>query len=211
MGLTGDRPRPSDAVAVRPAAPDEGEPVAALLYASAGAKYDQFAGSRRAALVLLARAFARSGNTASAEVVSVAEIDGAVAGAIAAFPSVEGDDRTRRFLRVGLRAVAPWRWPRMLEIHRLGADVTPLPPPRSLYVDALASDVAFRRRGVGRALLAEAQRRARAEGMPALALDTGSANLAARALYEDFGFELSRRHQPDGWIDAVLAYVKRLD
>jgi hypothetical protein len=48
----------------------------ALLFASGAEVYPRFAGSRPAGLAVLATAFQRAGNTASAEVVWVAEVDG---------------------------------------------------------------------------------------------------------------------------------------
>ena len=58
-----------------------------------------------------------------------------------------------------------------------------------LYVDALAVDPAWRRRGVARALLGEADRMAAEHGLRGVALDTGIENRAARALYQRSGFE----------------------
>jgi hypothetical protein len=54
---------------------DERE-VVPLLFASGAEIYPRFAGSPEAALAVLAAAFRRPGNTASAEVVWVAEVDG---------------------------------------------------------------------------------------------------------------------------------------
>jgi hypothetical protein len=48
----------------------------ALLFASGAEVYPRFAGSRPAGLAVLATAFQRACNTASAEVVWVAEVDG---------------------------------------------------------------------------------------------------------------------------------------
>jgi len=58
-----------------------------------------------------------------------------------------------------------------------------------LYVDALATDPAHRRRGVARALLEEADRLAGEAGLAGVALDTGIENRAARSLYEHSGFQ----------------------
>jgi len=58
-----------------------------------------------------------------------------------------------------------------------------------LYVDALAVDPAWRRRGVARALLDEADRIAAVRNLRGVALDTGIENRAARALYQRSGFE----------------------
>ena len=184
--------------------------MAALLYESAAAKYDQFAGDQRRALALLERSFRRRGNTASCETISVAELDGRVAGVLAAFSSAEGDLRARRFLRIALAGMAPWRWAEALRIFRLGTDAVPLPPADALYVDALATSAALRRRGIARALLGEAERRAWAAGLGAVALDTGGANAPARALYEAAGFVAAAERKPYGAMPGVVAYVRRL-
>jgi ribosomal protein S18 acetylase RimI-like enzyme len=67
-----------------------------------------------------------------------------------------------------------------------------------LYVDALATDAAHRRRGIATALLDDAERRAREAGLAGVALDTGIENRPARALYERYGFTPSGlRPAPD--------------
>ena len=48
-----------------------------LLYESSGGMYDRYAGNRKLAERTIARALEREGNTASADVVWVAELDGA--------------------------------------------------------------------------------------------------------------------------------------
>jgi len=197
-------------VMVRAARRDDAERVAELLYESAAAKYDQFLGGRRPALALLERAFRRNGNTASCETVSIAEVEGRVAGVLAAFPSAEGDRRARRLLRIALRGMAPWRWAEALRVFRLGSEAVPPPPPDALYVDALATSAALRRRGAARALLADAERRAWTAGLGAVALDTGGGNASARALYEAAGFAVAAAREPYGAVPGVVAYVKRL-
>lgn len=197
-------------VTVRPARGEDVERVAALLYESSAGKYDEFAGDRGAALRVLVRAFRRAGNTASREVVSVAEIGGVVAGALAAFPVPEGDRRARRFLATALLGLAPWGWPGALRVFRLGAAMAPPAPARALYVDALASAPDYRRHGVARALLLDAERRAIDAGLPVVALDTGLANGGARALYEKAGYVAGERREPGGGVPGVVAYVKRL-
>ncbi|BDZ51305.1 hypothetical protein GCM10025867_35460 [Frondihabitans sucicola] len=68
-----------------------------------------------------------------------------------------------------------------------------------------------RRRGVARALMLEAIRRARAWGAPALVLDTGPANTASQALYASLGFDrvTERETQPSssGGLLAVFRYA----
>jgi ribosomal protein S18 acetylase RimI-like enzyme len=80
------------------------------------------------------------------------------------------------------------------------ADETP-PPPLAVrgYLAAwrvadeleilfVVTDPAFRRRGVGRALLGRAIAAARAEGLERVLLEVAGHNEAARALYRGFGF-----------------------
>jgi len=198
-------------ISIRPPRDDEADVVAHLLYETAGGMYDLFAGGRERAAKVLRAAYARDGNSASREVISLAEVDTHVAGAMAAFPVAEGDARARAFLRLTLSRTPPWRWPRTLRVFRLGGQLTPPAPADALYVDALATHPDVRRRGVATALLEAAERRARALGLRAVALDTAERNLAAQALYERFGMERSGRSDAVGDIPGAVAYVKRVD
>ena len=184
--------------------------MALLVHSTAEAMYERFAGDRQASIRVLRAAFRRGGNSAGAEVVTVADAGGAVAGAMAAFPAGEIERRSRRFLRLLLLRTPPWTWRETVRLYRLGEKVAPPPPPDCLYVDSLATDPRQRRRGVGRALLAEAERRARAEGFPSVALETAAGNTAARTLYESAGFEAMDERAPRAGLPGFVAYVKRL-
>jgi ribosomal protein S18 acetylase RimI-like enzyme len=193
---------------IRPAAREDADSVARLLYETATGLYDVYAGGSRRALRILRAAYCRAGNSASQEIVSVAEIEGEVAGAVATFPVTEGDRRASRFLRVTLARTPPWRWPRAISLFHRGADLTPVPPPQSLYVDALATDARFRRRGVARALLEEAERQATAGGLRHVALDTAATNAAAQALYEAAGFRVTERRPASGPMPGIIGYAR---
>jgi ribosomal protein S18 acetylase RimI-like enzyme len=195
---------------IRPAAPEDADAVARLLYETATGMYDVYAGGRRRALRILQAAYGRPGNSASMEVVWVAVIGGAVAGVLAAFPVAEGDARASRFLRVTLARTPPWKWPATLRIFHTGADLTPVPPPDSLYVDALATEVGYRRRGVASALLEEACRLASDAGLRAVALDTAATNTSAQALYARSGFSVTERRQPRGPIPGIVGYARSI-
>jgi ribosomal protein S18 acetylase RimI-like enzyme len=193
---------------IRPAGPDDAAVVARLLYETSTGMYDLYAGGARRALRILTAAYVRPGNSASQEIVWVAEVAGAVAGAVAAFPVAEGDRRASRFLRITLARTPPWKWPATLRIFHSGADSTPVPPPDSFYVDALATLAPFRRQGVARALLEETTRLAAAAGLRAVALDTAATNAGAQALYERAGFSVTERRPPNGRIPGIVGYAR---
>jgi ribosomal protein S18 acetylase RimI-like enzyme len=176
-------------------AADPADPADGLLYASAAPYYAAYAGGPVRARRLLGALYPRAGHTASWEVCRVAEADGVVVGVLAAFPADAGDALARRFVRLTLAHSPPWRLPALFRHLRATAAVAPLPPRGMLYVDALATDPAHRRRGVARTLLAEADRLAADAGLGGVALDTGIENRAARALYERSGF-VSRGLRP---------------
>jgi ribosomal protein S18 acetylase RimI-like enzyme len=197
-----------DAPLIRPATPQDAGVVARLLYETATGMYDIYAGGTRRALRILRAAYSRPGNSASREIVWVAELEGVVAGTVAAFPVAEGDSRAGRFLRVTLARTPPWKWPATLRIFNTGADLTPVPPPESFYVDALATDARFRRRGVATALLEEMCRLAPEAGLRAVALDTAATNTAAQALYETCGFSETERRPPKGPVPGIVGYAR---
>jgi ribosomal protein S18 acetylase RimI-like enzyme len=202
-------------VVVRPATPTD--PADRLLYLSSKPYYDAYAGSESRARSLLAAVYSRRGHAASFEVCAVAEVDGELAGVIAWFPVTEGDERARRFVSLTAPRVPPWRWPALLRHLRAAGLVSPHPPPEMLYVDALAVEPPFRRRGVARALLAHAEQAALDRHLAGVALDTGLHNEPARALYEATGFhEREIRRAPSAHVAAAIggpgfvSYLKRL-
>ena len=195
---------------VRRAGPADAADVAALLHLSAVGMYDTFAGGRQRALTLIERAFAEPGNAHSAEAVWVAELDGALAGAMAAFPVEESLPRARAFLGLTLRVAPPWRWPRTLYLYWAGGRASPSPPATALYVDALATSPKARRRGVASTLLAEAERQARVRGLATVALDTTLDNEAARALYAQAGFDEVAYKPPAHGLPGFVALARQL-
>jgi len=195
---------------VRPYRHADAAAAAALLYESSGGMYDRYAGSRRLAERALRRALAAAGTAVGADVVSVAELDGQTAGAMAAMPFDEWTPRANAFLRSTLRSTPPWRWPMTLWLYRASGRTSPAPPAASFYVDSLATASAWRRRGVASALLEEAERLARGRGLTFLALDCWLDNEPARALYARAGFEEIGRTPPMAGMPGGLSLVKRL-
>jgi ribosomal protein S18 acetylase RimI-like enzyme len=197
-------------VRVRKARQEDRTAVARLLFESAPDMYARFSGGRERALATLERAYSEPGNVASGEVAWVAELDGRLAAAMAAFPVSEAGERSRAFLRLTLRGTPVWRWPGTLRLYWAGGHANPKPREDSFYVDALATDAEFRRRGAARALLEEAERQAREHGLPAVTLDTAMNNEGARALYAATGFDEVAYRAPGRGLPGFVALVKPL-
>jgi ribosomal protein S18 acetylase RimI-like enzyme len=195
---------------VRRAEPADFPDAARLLHLSAVDMYDRFAGGRERALLLLERSLARPGNASSAEVVWLAELDGRVAAGLAGFPVAEAVERSAAFMRLALRNAPPWHWLPALRLYWVGGRAAPTPPPDAFYVDSLATDPGFRRRGAATALLAEAERQALARGLGSVALDTTEGNAEARALYGREGFEEVAYRPAARGLPGFVALVKPL-
>jgi ribosomal protein S18 acetylase RimI-like enzyme len=197
-------------ISVRPARPEDEDAVVALLYESATGMYDLYAGSAVRAHRVLHAAFRAAGNSASCEVVTVAEADGKPVAAMAAFPAAAIERRARSFLTKTLLHSPPWTWPASIRVFRLGGRVSPAPPIDSFYVDALATVPSFRRRGAALALLNKAQELALAAGEHSLALETALDNHVAQSLYEAFGFRMFDERAPSRGLPGFVGYVKDL-
>ena len=74
------------------------------------------------------------------------------------------------------------------------------------FVHALHVDTRFRRRGIGAALMAEAEAAARAAGIARLRLETDTFNQPSQALYRAFGFVEIERY-PDTQYDPRITTV----
>jgi ribosomal protein S18 acetylase RimI-like enzyme len=198
-------------VRVRKARQEDLAAVARLLFESAPDMYARFSGGRERALATLERALGEPGNVASSEVAFVVELDGRTAAAMTAFPVSEAGDRSRAFLSLALRGTPLWRWPGTLRLYWAGGHANPKPREDSLYVDALATDPEFRRRGAARALLEEAERQARERGLPAVTLDTSMDNAGARALYAATGFDEVAYRAPARGLPGFVALLRTID
>jgi ribosomal protein S18 acetylase RimI-like enzyme len=193
-------------VRIREARQDDVAAVAGLLHESSPRIYDRFAGNRERALRILEAAFAEPGTVASREVIRVLDLDGRpAAAAMAAFPIAEGPDRARGFIRLAMRRVPFWLWPRTFRLYSAGTRVA---REDALYIDALATDPGLRRRGAARALLEEAEREARQRGLRAVTLDTTLDNEAARALYASAGFDEVAYRSPTRTMPGFVALLK---
>jgi ribosomal protein S18 acetylase RimI-like enzyme len=202
------RKRRISPVQIRKAHQEDAAAASALLFESAPDMYERFSGGRERALATIRRAFEEPGTLASFEVVWLAEFDGRIAAAMAAFPVTEAADRSRAYLGLALRGTPFWRWPSTLRLYAAGGRASPKPRDDSFYIDALATDPALRRRGAAQALLAEAERQARARSLLAVTLDTTMNNEGARALYAGAGFDEVAYRAPTRGLPGFVALVK---
>src|SRR3954463_5604519 len=159
---------------VRPAMPDD--PCVALLFESAKPYYTAYAGSEKRALALLQAVFKEPTHAASYDCCTGACVDGELVGVVAGFPVISGDRLSRRFIRLTLPKLPPWRWWGTFRHLRAAGDVAPSPPNDAYYVDALAVAANWRRQGIAPRLLDEAHRQAEQAGLRRVALDTGLQN-----------------------------------
>jgi ribosomal protein S18 acetylase RimI-like enzyme len=189
---------------VRPARPEDA--AAELLFESAKPYYTAYAGSERGALRLLQRVWARRGHAASFEFCLLAHTpQGEIVGVMAGFPVRDGDRLSRRFIRLTLPRVPPWRLPGTFAHLYAAGGVAPQPPLDAYYVDALAVDDRHRRQGIAQRLLRAAEGQAAHLGCRRIALDTGLHNRPARALYDAYGFrEREIRRAPNDRIARFL-------
>lgn len=206
---------PAMDVHVRAARPED--PADGLLYESARAYYDAYAGNGPRARRLVRAVYPRPGHTASSDICRVAVLGDEIVGVLGAFPVEDGQRLARRFLALTMPRVPPWHWPALARHLRAARQLSPTPPPDAWYVDALAVAGGARRRGVARALLDDAEREARERGASGVALDTGLENAPARALYEACGYECrDSRRAPDAAAARAIggpgfvSYFKRL-
>jgi ribosomal protein S18 acetylase RimI-like enzyme len=197
-------------VRVRKARQQDVAAVARLLFESAPDMYMRFSGGRERALATLESAFGEPGNLASGDVTWLAEIDGLPAAVMAGFPVAQAAARSRAYLGLTLRGTPFWRWPGVLRLYWMGGRASPKPRNDSFYIDALATDPEFRRRGAARALLDEAERQAQRHGLPAVSLDTTMNNEGARALYAALGYDEVIYRPPSRRLPGFVGLVKPL-
>ena len=184
---------------VRPARPED--PCVPLLFESAKPYYTAYAGSEQRALALLEAVFAEPGHAASYELLP--RRAGRRASSSASSPasrSASGDRLSRRFVRLTLPELPPWRWPGTFRHLRAAGGVAPAPAARRL----LRRRARGRRRAGGAAaiaqrLLDDAARRGRARRAARGSRSTPACRTPrARALYDAYGFgEREIRRAPD--------------
>ena len=195
----------TEAPRVRRARESDIEELAPLVYMPAKPMFERVAREPERALRMIGDEL-RSGML---DAVWVAELDGALAGAMVAYPYREDAPRARVFMRIALSRSPPWRWPAIARVFWRALRHPIDHAPDSLYIDALAVYERFRRRGVASALLRHAAQTAAMKGLDGVSLDTAETNEAAVALYRRAGFEVAGVVPADPPVPAILGFRRR--
>ena len=144
---------------------------------------------------IVAEAFLAPGHDLSYEYVTFAETAGEVVGMLSGYSAEEHATSSDE----PLVAAAGFRTYRMAVLHRLGArifDFMDRLPDGDWYVQAVAVDESGRGKGVGSALLQNAEHTARTAGCERITLDVAVNNDGARRLYERLGYEVESSSKP---------------
>lgn len=167
--------------------------VAGILMREAGGELMDFLGggtSRAGTEATLAGLWRRGGNRFSCEHGRMAVIEGQTAGLLLGYPS---DAMGRLDLGTGrglfvLQGLAVAARALRHPFRTAALAFMPEAEPQEWYICVLATLAPFRGRGIGSALLRDAEGRARASGAGALSLIVAEWNSAARSLYAGQGF-----------------------
>lgn len=94
-------------------------------------------------------------------------------------------------------------------IATLGSDL----PDSAVELTRIRVDAEYQRRGCGRQLCEELERRARSGGATRIVLDAMAPQTSARRLYESMGFDVTTRERIDDVADPfdLVVYEKPLD
>jgi len=181
-------------LSLRPATPDDAEPASALIYDTMGTLGDYLLGgsNREETVRLLALLFREGGHLLSFQFSTLAELEGKVIGIAQAVPESDLSKVTIQLVRAsakcfGLRAALRLAW-RGFPLAFEGDS-----EPGEYYVNTLAVESAHRNRGAGRALLADAERRAREKNISTLSLSVMLQNADALRFYQRVGFRMDRK------------------
>jgi ribosomal protein S18 acetylase RimI-like enzyme len=179
---------------LRAASPEDALGAADLIYETMGTFGDYLFGQpgREESIRVVAALFRRPGHLLSFEHSTLAEADGGIVGIAQAFPGAELWKAALGLMRACIRCFGlrfalglAWRGLPLASEPVAGAD--------EYYVQTLAVSPSFRNRGIGRALLQNAQRQTAERGFPVCSLDVMLNNPDALRFYQREGFTIARK------------------
>lgn len=199
-----------------PATPDDAEQASALIYETMGNLGDYLLGqsNRKDTILALAILFRERGHLLSYQFSTLAKVEGKIVGITQAIPGADLWKVTVRLVRacatcLGLGSAIRLAWrgfPLAFEPDAEGGEY---------YVNTLAVAPTHRNRGIGRALLEGAERRARNLNFPICSLSVMLQNADALRFYQRVGYcvdrkVISRFHAPGVQYNGFYRMVKRL-
>jgi ribosomal protein S18 acetylase RimI-like enzyme len=183
-------------ISLRPATPGDAEPAAALIYETALTLGDYIFGQSgpEGTTRILAVLFREKGHLFSFQCTTLALSGGEVVGLVQALPAATLGMAGARLVRAcakcfGLGAAIRMAW----RSYPLAFE--PDAKAGEYYVDTLAVAPARRNRGIGRALLEDAERRARELGFPVCSLSVMLHNTNALRFYRRAGYREDLRYE----------------
>jgi ribosomal protein S18 acetylase RimI-like enzyme len=184
----------SASITLRPATPEDAAAAAPLIYSTMGTLGDFLFGqpSPEGTIRVLAALFREPGHILSHQFSTLAEAEGTIAGIAQEIPEADLSKATLRlpwaFTKCfGWRAAIGLAWRGFPLAFEGDAEAG------ELYVNTLAVASAYRKRGIGRALLEDAERRARDLNIPACSLSVMLHNTEAFNFYQRVGFRIDRK------------------
>ena len=177
-------------LSIRPAILEDADLASGLIYLSMGELADYlFNGAHLSVNEILAGLFLLHGNRFSWNITDVAEWEGKPAGMLVSFP---GREFTRRELSIGLGLLKLCGLPDVLRLSVNALSIANGVETRrnEYYLANMAVFPDFQRRGIGSALLAHVEGRAKEVGLNKCSLIVDTENPAARRLYERSGYRV---------------------
>ena len=198
-----------ETIAIRPGLPEDAPQAARLMREAGDMLMDFLAGfrGRGATETVLADLWNVPGTRFSREQARVALVNGRPSGILIGYPQERMPALDRATGRA-LFSIQGWSFIlRALRHPFLSWRMSSLPEaePGDWYVCVLAVDVEFRGRGLGAALLGDAEDGARNAGAKRISLMVSGKNGPARALYERFGFRERDRFSVAGRVSLRMS------
>lgn len=175
---------------IRPAASDDADLAARLVYLSMGELADYlFSKARLSVNEILAGLFLMDGNRFSKDIADVAEWEGRPTGMLFSFP---GWELIRRELSIGLGLLRLCGFWDVLRLSLPALSIANGIETRrdEYYLANMAIFPEFQGRGIGSCLLENAEEKAHKAGLQKCSLIVDVENPAARRLYERFGYRV---------------------
>jgi ribosomal protein S18 acetylase RimI-like enzyme len=194
FGYNIDVAQPGDtSPSLRPAAPDDAERAASIIYETMGTLGDYLLGQTRRedTIRVLAILFREKRHLLSYQFSTLAVEEGEIVGIAQAVPGADLWKATIGLARACAKCLG-WRAAIRLAWRGFPLAFEPDAEAGEFYVETLAVAPAYRNRGIGRVLLEDAERRGRVLNFPVCSLSVMLQNTNALRFYHRAGYRLDR-------------------